>query len=819
MTTNIVKSGAKVFLVKSDADYAAKLTLDRWEAGTERGIKFAQRSEAFTYEAGLHYSFGAQIYCLEGAVDQPGVTVVITITFSDSTVVTQTFTNQGVKITKNAEGLIMSAEAEWTTPSLLAVVPLTATYADCELYVYQDCISEMHGVIVDSFTANLKNTIAYQDTYLQIDREIIKTDGLIVSEGYSGFMLPSDARGQHGTLKARHKHKAEGYIIKVLGGQSKDAGHPLNILLRLLMTTGSGINDYDPASHKYDAGDGFGRALRTRVCDPRVTNDDRDNIVVDVAAIEALRDETMLGYDAFRAEFRFKGQVDDFKNWAEEELMRPFGYRWALGTEGRISVARISPLFLDQERAGVMASGVFTPTVDPHWYTNLWYRTPAVFLWVKELNQTFTITACSVTAITISSPPPDGNYTCAILPKAKSDTYPYCATIEERDFEGIPMLSYNTDIVNQITWKIDHDAGDTVDTRTNTKYLTTEVYDESSFWGIDFRDGNASSKHFYEVKNMDIKASGMRGAGASRFANGYNLNANNVCRKVTFDLIRIWRSQLPNVNGAVSLKHVGVDVGDFVRVKHSKVWDWKTGVMGIDKICQLEKFQHDLMKKKVDINGRSVSDLDCPPLLPPFTFPTLYQNFCSVKHPPIEVFKSLKIHDYPFFIGNIYFLRQNFTAIDANDAKTRTWNKHRTLGLWTPQDEIDYQNNIGNVTPNWWRHTNVYISSDGINFVKIAETRETYIFFAWEADDQSDTNDSLYIKFSYSSFSYDPVTGGYQESALCPSNPSEQTAIDKYPNGKAGMDMGWRRDDWAQLRAMERRAKMRRYSKLGGTME
>jgi hypothetical protein len=795
-------------------NFAAKLRLEKYDE-TSRGVKMSQISNV-VYAAGLGLTVGCHIKDKEASVSAPGVHCTFTFTFKSATAgggttlstVTETFLNMGCDIEWNDDQTApVAVEKEWSAPCLFADVPVGTNSVIIEAFFYQVYSAVKEKVFVDAFFATTKSANAYLDSWLNIDREIMGFTGFHSGERETYFT--GITRGELGTLRQKHSKGAKGNILKVIGGSTSDAGHPLNVLLRLLMTRNTGSNTYDVANHHYDKGDGYGLGLAAY-------GNDLTNTVVDVASIEALRAKT----PNYLCEFRLLQGIKNFKEWAEVEIMRPFGYRWSPGKDGMISASRLDTLFLDQERAGTFSTGgVFTPTVAPEWWyvgagNAQWIKSPNVYLWVKETNLTYPITASNATTVTATGAPTSGAYTCAIVasaavqPSATAVGYPYVAAFNERDLDSEPEIGYLYDIYNRLTWAFDYDPSNTVDNRQSSKHLSLVDYDESSFWGQTYHDGATSSVSKYGDKYMDFKSAGLRGVGASRFANGYNLNGNRVARQVSYDLIRRWREQVPQIKfNTNNLAYMYVDVGDYIRITYPKCRDPRLGTIILDKVCQVSNVRHDYNQKKITIEAQSLSDITSPPLVAPLTFPTIQDYYISTKHPPLEVIKNLKIRDYPFFVNNLYFVRQTYGATSADDARTRKWKVNQTTGLWVP----DFSG---------YRHTNVYVCETvGGTYRKVAETNEPFIFFAWESDDKGKTAPSLYVKFSYSSNSYDPVTGEYQESSLYPSSPSDVVKLEPYKKGRMGINMKIRHDNFFQVRMAERQNNMRLYSKLHGTVE
>ena len=797
--------------VRGNLGYSGRLTLEQWEVGTPRGVAISQ-NVLITYTAGITFTASINVYSKFASLECPGLWVDITFTFrdiSDVNIGTSTKTVQyaGCTLTKDDLGNTTDVQGMWTNVAHSDTCPAGTHSIDLEFFFYQKEILLLEKAYVDAIEGETKNPISYVDTYAMFDRELLGIQGITVGE--FGSYLMGATRHKLGTLAAKHDHKQEGKLVKVCGGSDKDSGHPMNVLLRLLMTRKTGVNLYDPATHKYDKGDGYGLGFSKYDDTP---DDDSTNTVVDVAAIEAVREAT----PGLLCEFRLTqgigtSNTSNFKDWVEEQIMRPFGMRWSPGKDGKISVTRLDNCFLDQERRGTMASGIFTPDAAPGWYANCWQKTPALYLWVKDTNQTYVISSNTSSTITVASPPPDGVYVCAVLPKAAVQPspsavgYPYVAVIGTRDMEGLPLIDYNTEVINRISWKFDYDPSNTVDSRHTTKHLSLVDYDEGSFWGDTFHDGPNSSFSRYEDQNLDYNSQGLRGVGASKFANGYNLNGNKVARMTSYDCLRRWREQVPRIKFTVGIKFVYLEAGDIIRVQHSLVRDYRNGLVGLDKIMQITTVRYEYANKKMTIEGYSLSDVLSPPLMPPITFPTIYQHYMNIRHPPLNVIENLKVHDYPFHVSNLFFVRQTYGAIDAVDAKHRKW-KEGPLGLVVP----DFPG---------YRHTNVYVSSDNITYRKIAETNEPFVFFAWEADNDQGFADPLYVKFSYSSNSYDPVTGEYQESALCPNTAADSVAIEPYPSGKQGVDLGVRNEASAQMQMAERLNKGRLYSKLGNGVD
>lgn len=290
----------------------------------------------------------------------------------------------GVRIAINELDTPTLITPEWTEmfEAFTTVVPATTSYAkvywdfknnhETTQITYND--GAAFGGYFDSFYIYATDTtLTLEDTYALLDREMMAFDAIYQSDDGKHTIMNVTSRGQLGTLASRHKKKqAKGKIVKVRGGAASYAdiasttnntggravAHPLNILMSLLTTTNQGTSFYFPdgtagapgAGHNmvangatyygWDKGDGWGLGIPIV---ESATHGAGYTGYIDWQAIRTLIQET--NYTLYRSEFRFTKGIKDFKEWAEREILRPFGFRWSLGTsagyEGAISVARM----------------------------------------------------------------------------------------------------------------------------------------------------------------------------------------------------------------------------------------------------------------------------------------------------------------------------------------------------------------------------------------------------------------------------------------------------------------------------------------------
>lgn len=691
-------------------------------------------------------------------------------------------------------GIFATVPACWEPFAATFTVPVDAATVDVHYFIKQDLLASLNCGIDVCYVSKI-STVGSTDEYLYIDREIIGFSHLSqdpVKGGLSFFLEPPSPRGQLGSWPADHKIETVGRILKVVGGASKAEGHPLNILMRLLVTTEEGV-----ANGPYDVQDGYGLAIP------------EDQI--DIAAIESLRDNTL--YTDQRAEFRFTQGMGNFKEWAETEIMKVFGYRWAPGENGKISVARIAVGMLDQERSGVFSAGpVFTPTTSPEWPIDLWNTK---YLWIKELAEVWQITDCSATALTLEAgAPTSGTYTCAIINQA---TVPYVATVEDRDVESLPSCDYENKIVNSLDWKFDYDPSNSVDNRLSTRLLSLVEHNEATFFDV----FAGSSLERYKKQSMSIKSIGLRGVGAAKFASGYDLGGNIHARRTGYDFIRRWREMLPVYKFTSGAKYFNLDGGDLIRVKNSKLRDLTTGVAGIDKLCQVQTLRFDTSKKKLSIEAVSLSDIKIPTLKSNITFPTPQAYHYSIRKATADTIKSLGVQDYPTQISDLWFVCQSYKATTQLEADQTPWSnlyapdftEYRHTNVYVSDKFDDALRNMafaaGSVgTPSpapdpvwtasewvgkwlWFEATNTLcpitanttttITATGaptsgthsccvctVNDVaniwgKVAETNDTFVFFLWKAGLGNELPDGPAIKITRASWAYNPLTGDFQE--------------------------------------------------------
>lgn len=648
---------------------------------------------------------------------------------------------------------------------------------------------DLSNCYVDAFSCLIFPAgYTYEDTYVMMDREILDIDAIYADADTEKAWMSVVGRGRLGTLPCRHKRDAQGNIIRVVGGydytgqltqksgEGHPKAHPLNILLALLTSTeqahsyyvpwclvgrdaptgvvpwrGNNVY-YDSGTAKYygwDIGYGWGMGIPLSY--------------IDWMAICAVRDSAAC-VDQM-AEFRLKEGIKDFKSWSEDEIMRPFGYRWVLGTDGKLSVARVIG--------------------DPYGLT------PVATIYERDLER----------------PLLDEEYDENVVNKIvlQFDSDPSETTDNAQNSKYVSLHEY----FEKTFWDISTGQSSL------ERFGGVNDPQELTIKSLGMR-GVVSSK-FANGYNLGSDAV------ARRRVHDYLLKWRDMLprRRGTVglrygpldigDLVYLKNAKLWDLDTGAQWPGGITDLGKKAQITSLKPDYTKKK---IDFECvMLDKVPHPggtdlpyyaalgsgMPTPSYARTGTSVVDV----FIAHYSGDSAYEDI-----------KNLSIRDYPFQISNLFFVCQtwgktydqlsDFLGANAGDVSSLVHRRYLRVPAFTG-----------------YRHTNVRVWNElRQEWVKVAEFNEPYCFFNWIADADTKTDSGKVagdgvngplVRISYSSSHYIPSTGEFEDGYTL----GKYVEIDLSSKTFVGTDLGTRYEE--QIR--ERRVSGRRYLSIGSPGE